>query len=378
MLKVLNMRFSREYYIELMTFGDVERPMFVEPFGPLIGLAEEWRAQGATDDEINMTAFDWDYVPVTGCGAKTGWMGENEAVIIEENDEHVIKRDYLGRTVKLCKNTATIALPLDFPVKTMEDWRKLKPNYEYSPERIDWDAVESARLARKEGTLVRASIPGGYDTPRELMGDADACVAYYEQPELIHDIMNTLAETAVKVYERVTEKLTIDVLSIHEDLAGKSGPLVGPSQVSEFIQPYYRAVWDLLQSRGARLCQQDSDGNINAVLDAFMQSGVNVSLPMEPAAGMDIVESRRKYGDKLAFIGGIDKHVLRRSRVEIRKELEYKMQPLMHTGAVLGLDHRIPNGTPLENYRYYVETGREILGLPPLDPSRKGWSRMAF
>lgn len=47
-------------------------------------------------------------------------------------------------------------------------------------------------------------------------------------------------------------------------------------------------------------------------------------------------------------------------------------------GTVFGLDHRIPNGTPLENYRYYVETGREILNLPPLDPSKTGWQRMAF
>jgi hypothetical protein len=55
------------------------------------------------------------------------------------------------------------------------------------------------------------------------------------------------------------------------------------------------------------------------------------------------------------------------------------MQPLMRRGGtVFGLDHRIPNGTPLENYRYYVSLGREILGLEPLDGKRRGWRRMAF
>ena len=69
----------------------------------------------------------------------------------------------------------------------------------------------------------------------------------------------------------------------------------------------------------------------------------------------------------LAFMGGIDKHILRCSKEEIRKELEYKMQPLMQEGGMIfGLDHRITNGTPIESYRYYVNTGREILGLPPL------------
>jgi uroporphyrinogen-III decarboxylase len=100
---------------------------------------------------------------------------------------------------------------------------------------------------------------------------------------------------------------------------------------------------------------------------------------LEPAAGMDIVESRKKFGKRVAFMGGIDKHVLRKDKKAIRDELEYKMQPIMQQGGmVFGLDHRIPNGTPLENYRYYVNTGREILGLPPLDKDSKGWRRMAF
>jgi hypothetical protein len=45
-------------------------------------------------------------------------------------------------------------------------------------------------------------------------------------------------------------------------------------------------------------------------------------------------------------------------------------------GTVFGLDHRIPNGVLLDNYRYYVNLGREMLGKPPI--SAKGWERMAF
>ncbi len=53
------------------------------------------------------------------------------------------------------------------------------------------------------------------------------------------------------------------------------------------------------------------------------------------------------------------------------------MQPLMREGGVVfGLDHRIPNGTPLDLYRYYVRRGRELLGLEP-NP-QPSWGRMAF
>ena len=54
--------------------------------------------------------------------------------------------------------------------------------------------------------------------------------------------------------------------------------------------------------------------------------------PMEPAAGVDVVRIRERYGKSLAFYGGIDKHVLRRSKEEIVAELEYKIPPLVATG----------------------------------------------
>jgi len=362
-----------------MTFGRPQRPMFVELFGPLIGLEEEWRKQGATEEEIALTAFDWDYVPVRHIAGCSAHPRHSAPVTIEDNAEYRIQLDFLGRKLKLCKATATIALPMNFPVETMDDWMRVKPFYTFTEDRVNWDGVDRARAAQCEGELIVAGIPGAFDTARELMGEEVACLSYYEDPELMNDILATIADTTMKVWERVSEKLVIDQLSVHEDLAGKSGPLIGPSQVAEFFKPCFRPLWDMLSSRGTKIFQMDTDGNVNPVIDALLDCGITSLYPMEPAAGMDIVEVRKKYGNRLAMLGGLDKHILRRSKEEIRRELEYKLQPLMREGGmVFGLDHRIPNGTPLENYRYYAATGCEILGLPPVQPGKGGWRRMAF
>ena len=375
----LAVRFHRSDFLDLITFGECRRQMFSELFGLLVGLDKEWRTQGATTGELDLTAFDWDYVPYVECGGNTGILSSGPPATLYEDAETLIQRDALGRTLKLCKATATVPLPLDFPVKCMDDWLRLKPLFEFCEERIDWQSVEAARRAQDDGVLVIGRIWGGWDIARELLGEETACVAYYEQPELMHDILDTVGATAIRVFERVTGTLSIDQLYVHEDLAGKSGPLVGPNQVRQFIGPYYRRVWNLLSSRGTRLFNLDSDGNVTPVIDAFLECGVNAMHPMEPAAGMDMVKIRQQYGRRLGILGGIDKHVLRRSKDEIRRELETKMQPLMQQGGtVFGLDHRIPNGTPLENYRYYVTLGREILGLPPLSEERRGWGRMGF
>jgi hypothetical protein len=373
-------KFNREQYINLMTFGDIDRQMFSELFGPLIGLDHEWRDQGASEDEIDMTAFDWDYVPYVDCGGICTAFNTTPAVVIEEDDEYRIERDFLGRTMKLCKATATLPLPMDYPVSEPSDWERVKHFYTFDEARILDRDIETALALQRQGHVVRAEIPGAWDMVRELMGEEQACVGYYCQPELMRDIMNTIQETSVKVLERVTDRIQIDQLYVHEDMAGRGGPLIGPKQVTEFVAPYYQACWDCVSSRGTRLFNQDSDGFMMPVMDAFLACGVNVMHPFEPAAGMDIVEVRKKYGKQVAMIGGIDKHVLRKTRADIRRELEYKMQPMMQAtgGMIYGLDHRIPNGTPLENYRFYVKLGREILDLPPLDGSQKGWGRMAF
>lgn len=353
---------GRREYLDYMTFQSNERPLFTEIFGPLIGLKEEWEEQGATPEELDFSAFTYRCEARGDIPVNTGRDGGYPEELILETEEHKIWRDGLGRTMKLPKGVATLPLPLDYPVKTMDDWLKIKPWYEFSEARFgaDWQSV--AMRHRDEDRVVCVGIPGGFDEPRQLLGEEALCIAYYEQPELIHDILRTIGNTALKVLERVSKAVPIDMLSVHEDMAGKSGPLAGPTQIREFIEPYYRKMWDLLHDRGSRLFDQDSDGNMTPVIDVFLDAGVNCMHPMEPAANMDIVRIRQKYGTRLAFYGGIDKHVIRQTKDAIVKELEYKIPPMVKTGGcVIGLDHRIPGGTSLENYKFYVHQAWEIM-----------------
>lgn len=373
------MIWTRDRYIAHCQHQFTGREMFCELFGPLHVLEEEWRRQGATEKEIGMTAFDWDYVLRANMSSavKTGAISGLKETILEDTPEHTLFIDNLGRKSKLCKQSATIPLPLTYPVEDMDDWQKIKHWYTFSEDRIDKEALLQQKQLHDKGYLTTLDVPGGFDELRELLGEENLCMAYYEDPEMIEDMLATFADTAEKVMERVGEVVPIDNLCIHEDMAGKAGPLIGPKQVKEFIAPYYNRVWSAAKANGAVLFSQDSDGNIEVVMDAFMECGVQCFFPLEPAAGMDMVKLHQKYGSSLYYKGGIDKHALRKGKEEIRKELEYKMSaPMLGGGTIFALDHRIPNGVTLENYRYYVETGRDLLGIPPI--SEEGWARMAF
>lgn len=107
----------------------------------------------------------------------------------------------------------------------------------------------------------------------------------------------------------------------------------------------------------------NSDGNVNLLIPALLDAGVNCLPPMDPAAGMDLVTLRQQHGARVAFCGGLGKSGLH-SRERIVAELERKIPPKGATGGcVFGLDHRVPDGTPLGSYCFRIQKVWKILDL---------------
>lgn len=352
----------RDEYLDHMTFTRNDRPLFSEIFGPLIGLKEEWEEQGASPEELSFSAFRYRTASMHGLGVATGFTGGDPEVVVEETETMRTTRDGMGRLMRLAKGASTVPIPITHPVETMDDWLRLKPHFTFTEDRFSEGWLPRARTAREQGDVVNLHIPGGYDLPRQLMGEENVSYALFDSPEMIHDMLDTVGGTVEQCLERILGHIPVDQLSVHEDMAGISGPMLSPDHVRTFIAPYYRRIWDIVHADGTRLFDQDSDGDMRAVIPSFLEAGVNCMHPMEPAANMDIVDIRSTYGDRLAFYGGIDKHVLRKSKDEITAELERKIPPLLNTGGcIFALDHRIPNGTPLENYRFYIKKVWELI-----------------
>ncbi len=201
------MIWDREEYIAHMTFEYTGREMFTELFGPLGALDREWTAAGVSPNERDLSAFGLDSVKYVDLSqaANTGAMTGLAPRVLTDNSEETILIDEMGRKSRLCKSSATIPLPLEYPVKTMDDWLKVKRWYEFSEDRIDHAKLAEARKLQQEGHLVIAWMPGGFDEPRQLMGEAGLCLALYDEPEMIADMLATMADTTLKVFERVND-----------------------------------------------------------------------------------------------------------------------------------------------------------------------------
>jgi len=379
---------KRERYVECLTFGNPDHFIFQHSFGLMPGVLERWHSEGLPkevevkeNDEDNSLReyFGFDQ-RVPEIPINFGLYPSFEVKTIEETDEDVTYRDSLGTVRKLKKGITSLALPIKFPIKTQDDWEeKYKPRLQYSSDRFGKGWKEQYQRIRNQGLPVTVGWPGFYGFPRDLMGDENLCMAYYLQPRLIHDILNTYENMLVAMSEELLKEIEVDEIRMSEDMCYRNSMMISPDTFREFMLPHYKRLVNLYRSYGTKIFSVDTDGNLDQLVPLLIEAGVNVIMPCEVQAGNDIVKMRKKYGDSIAFVGGINKRALADNPVSlvpgrenaqintkqaIDEELKYRIPPMLKTGGyIAGLDHRVLPETSLENFIYYVRKVREYLGL---------------
>lgn len=379
---------KRERYVECLTFGNPDHLIFQHSFGLMPGVLERWHIEGLPkelevkeiyEDNSLREYFGFDQ-KVSGIPVNFGLYPSFEVKTIEETDEDITYRDSLGTIRKLKKGITSLALPIKFPVKTQDDWEeKYKVRLQYSSGRFGKNWKKHYQKIRDQGLPVKVGWPGFYWFPRDLMGDENLCLAYYLRPELVHDILDTYENMLVAVSEELLREIEVDEMHMAEDMCYRNAMMISPDTFREFMLPHYKRLIDLYQDYGTKIFSVDTDGNLNQLVPLLIEAGINVILPCEVQAGNDIVKMRKKYGDSMAFVGGINKRALadepvslvpRRENVQIStkqaidEELEYRLPLMLKTGGyIAGLDHRVLPETSLENFIYCVRKVRKYLGM---------------
>jgi uroporphyrinogen decarboxylase len=278
-----------------------------------------------------------------------------EEKVFEETDKYIVKRYANGIVRKSLKMSKSMDQYLDFPVKNRADFEALK-------ERFNPD-----NPARYQGALLKdcntRTIPlaspgsvGLYMKLREWMGTENLSIAFHEQPDLIHDMLDFIVDFHLRIVDRVGDALQADLFTFGEDLAYKNGPLLSPRMFAEFFAPRYKRITSHLRKRGIDIFLLESDGNFEILLPQLIECGITANIPVEVAAGMDVVKLRKKYGKDMAWIGGIDKRCISAGKEAIRRELETKLPYLVESnGCIPMIDGDLATDISLENFQYYLE-----------------------
>lgn len=98
---------------------------------------------------------------------------------------------------------------------------------------------------------------------------------------------------------------------IADDIAYRKNTFVSPDFVEHYLLPVWRTQVKSAHDLGVPVFLH-SDGNLNPVLPFIVDAGFDGVQCLEAAAGMEIRQIKKKYGDVLCLMGSIDPSLLAR------------------------------------------------------------------
>lgn len=356
---------ERERLLRTIRFEPVDQLPFRFAYGVMPGVLEAWHEQGLprTVREREDLHRHFGFPPKPRPLPVNMWFDPPfDARVIEEDDEVRIAVDGMGRTTKVLKRYATLPRALAFPVHDAATWADYRRRLAFDPGRIGDDLEQVAAANAAAGQSNNFGCMGFFWFPRDLMGDEALCIAYYEQPDLVTDILETWCSLLEQLLAAVLSRVRLDSVHFGEDMACRTGSLIGPDTFARFMKPYYERIRRLVDRHDVPIFSVDTDGGLHQLIEWFLDCGVNFIGPNEVQAGNDVVAYRRRYGRRLAYDGGLDKRVLVEGRAAIDAMLDATIPPMLDSGGgwVVCLDHRVVPGTPLADFRYFVDRVREM------------------
>lgn len=292
--------------------------------------------------------------------------------VLQETAEYEIYRDERGMVRQGMKAGAignqrmSMDHFVDFPVKTPADWQELKKRLVAgAPERyrdVTPEKIESWTQRNYVLCLGRNTNAGGFFwRPREYMGIENLSMAWYDHPEMMHDMMEYYANFIIETSKPILAQITPDYFTFSEDCAMKSGPLLSPEIFKEFIFPRLVRVVTFLKSQGIPYIGVDCDGNPTKLIPLWLEAGINFIWPVERAADASPMEWRRQFGKDLRIWGGVDKRILARDQTAIKAHLREFIPLIEQGGFIPTVDHSVPPDVSWENFRYYMELKNHLI-----------------
>ncbi len=340
-----------------------------------------WHRQGLPEDVENVEEFAYRCV-----GGTLDWPSSGdpftvnermipmfEEVVLEQKTDSRIVQDWKGNICEISNEYTVEYLrnPKDFvtrrwircPVENQSDWEAMQRRYNpETPERLPSEALVRKPIECDDTLPLVLTFSGPFWQMREWLGFERLCMLFLDDPGWVREMVAFWGDYLSRLLRRVLQCVVPDMIIISEDIAYKRFPMISPAMAREFLLPVYKTWGEIILGSGCPLYAIDSDGYIVNLIPVWMEAGVNVTMPVEIAAGNDVTELRRRFGKEIALEGGVDKRAIARGGEAIWNELGRLDSVIREGGLIPTCDHAVPADVSWPSYLEYVRVLAEKTG----------------
>jgi hypothetical protein len=269
--------------------------------------------------------------------------------------------DRHGRVYRYSDATADITCIHD-PVADRQEFHAADFEREPTPPERDersWHILDTV-IRRFKGDKFICGPSGGEIGIVLLGGMTRGLMRLAEDPGLVR------AATA----HRLKQQTLADDVTVHPDADGvlwgadfghKTGPFIHPQMFRDlFLEPNRARVRHLHETYGQRVLKHCC-GNVNALLDMFLEIGYDAYQSIQPTADMDLCRIKKTHGDRITLWGGVAvEHLVGGTPDEVRRDVRRAIDCARRGGRfILGSSHSIAVGTKYDNYMAMLDEHRK-------------------
>jgi len=294
------------------------------------GCYENWQCR-----DVGSWFRYWGTTGPIGLDFSLAWGAEGIRSTRREEDGFVVIEGEDGSvTREVVDNDITYSMPefRVYPVRDRGSWefhrKRNAPRQFMSPD----DTERHCRRFDPRDRPLVIGAGGTFGCVRSLMGTEAASLALYDDPELVHDIIDTIREHNRRYVFPLIERLRPEIVLCWEDIGYKTGMLIGPEAFREFCAPLYREVADCARACGVPVLTVDSDGCAMPLVPLLVGCGFNSLHPFEVKGNNHLFALRERFPEFVAF-GWLEKEVVNEGNDRlIEPEIRGKVPALLARG----------------------------------------------
>ena len=276
--------------------------------------------------------------------------------IIKEHGGTRIERDGWGRVIETVQG-AYFYRELDVAVKEKKDLDRLQ----FDSPSLDarYHGFMQQVTSSRDRRCVFCKTGGPYLRTTYLRGEVNFLMDIAGDQPFAKALADRMADHIIQIgLESLQRSQLYDTgLWIYDDMAFNDQPFMSPVAFERIFLPAYRRMVSAFRDAGADRVILHSDGNIGPLLDMLIDAGFDGINPVEPRAGLHIPTLKARYGNKLAYIGGMCNSVVLPQGPEdaIRARTREIIEAGQDGGVLIGA-HSIGPDIPVSHYLCYHRT----------------------
>jgi uroporphyrinogen decarboxylase len=183
-------------------------------------------------------------------------------------------------------------------------------------------------------------------------------------PDFVRALLEKILEINLIATGRFLEEAGpyIHIFKAADDLGMQQGLMMSPDTYRSIIKPIHKRYFDFVKSKTKAKIFFHSCGNIGEIMADLVEAGVDIINPVQVSAMPNIVDLKKRFGDRVVFWGAIDtqKVLPYGSPKDVEQEVRKRIDDLAAGGGyVVAAVHSIQADVPPENIVAMAEATRK-------------------